>query len=214
VLISDVVLLLILRTCSMNAKERRKLKREAERAAEPPALVPEPVSQAIKKEDAPSTAKVVAPTPAAGPEAMNAKARRMLKRAQEKPAETGDGAASGGKDGTRPSAAKTQSAAALDPASMEGLNAKERRMLKRAREREEQASAPVPKAGESGSGKKGAKRQRVEEPPAKHVPYVLFVGQLSYKTNAEMLRKHLEAGGVEGEIKVRLMTDKATHKSK
>jgi hypothetical protein len=196
----------------MNAKERRKLKREAERAAEPPALVPEPVSQAIKKEDVPSTAKSVAPTPAAGAEAMNAKARRMLKRAQERPAETGDGATSGGKDGNRPSAAKAQSAAALDPASMEGLNAKERRMLKRAREREEQASAPVPKAGES--GKKGAKRQRVEEPPAKHVPYVLFVGQLSYKTNAEMLRKHLEAGGVEGEIKVRLMTDKATHKSK
>lgn len=197
----------------MNAKERRKLKREAERAAEPPAPAPEPVSQAVKKEDAPSAAKAVASSPA-GSEAMNAKARRMLKRAQERPAETGAAAASGGKDGTRPSAAKTQSAAVLDPASMEGLNAKERRMLKRAREREEQASAPVPKAGESGSGKKGAKRQRVEEPPAKHVPYVLFVGQLSYKTNAEMLRKHLEAGGVEGEIKVRLMTDKATHKSK
>lgn len=198
----------------MNAKERRKLKREAERAAEPPALVPEPVSQAIKQEDAPSTAKVAAPSPAAGLEAMNAKARRMLKRAQERPAETGGGAASGGKDGNRPSAAKAQSPAALAPASMEGLNAKERRMLKRAREREEPSSAPVAKAGERERGEKGAKRQRGEEHPAKHVPYVLFVGQLSYKTDGEMLRKHLQAGGVEGEIKVRLMTDKATHKSK
>jgi RNA recognition motif-containing protein len=53
----------------------------------------------------------------------------------------------------------------------------------------------------------GKKRPRVS-------PHVVFVGQLAYSTTAQAVEEHFREHGVIGDIRVRLLTDKKTGKSR
>lgn len=46
------------------------------------------------------------------------------------------------------------------------------------------------------------------------IPYVVFVGQLDYKVQEEDIVRHFRSGGVEGDMKVRMTSDRATGKFK
>ena len=116
-----------------------------------------------------------------------------------------------------------------------GLTAKERRKLKRAAERGE--AAPAPKTttsafdaaaaggtskerraakraaarGEAGGGAKSSKK-RPREPSS--APLVAFVGQLGFSVTAERLKQFFTSQDVPGTLKVRLLTDAKTGKSR
>lgn len=199
----------------LNAKQRRLLKRQRERGA---AEGKKPADQAA------AVPAVAASTAAAASDngGLNAKQRRLLKRAGKRVASVIEG---GGR------ATKKTTTAMKPPATPPGSaqNAKQRRLMKRAQERLQgeapppsvvasaSASAPAPAAADIGGGKKRKRGGDGEGSPPQmstHVPHVVFVGQLSFKTTAEQLRAHLEQGGVTGAIQVRLLTDKKTRKSK
>lgn len=168
---------------------------------------------------------------------MNAKERRLLRRAQER-AKAASGASSipatsnppgvvlsknGKKNVTRkpetseePNPQVDTAPSAQDPGS---LNAKQRRLLKRAQERAAgQAGNNIPPKllsnngailEEQSSDMSSKKRRRIHENP-----HIVFVGQLSFDTSAHELREHLENGGVTGPIHVRLLTEKGSNKSR
>ena len=93
-------------------------------------------------------------------------------------------------------------------ADIESLNAKQRRLYKRAQERAAEEADPIAPKKDAGASA-GMKRKRAVENP-----HIVFVGQLGFKTTAEALREHLEKGGVAGAIQVRLLTEKGTGKSR
>jgi hypothetical protein len=45
-------------------------------------------------------------------------------------------------------------------------------------------------------------------------PYIVFIGQLSYEATHDAIDAFLRGKGIEGDVKIRLMTDKKTKKSK
>jgi RNA recognition motif-containing protein len=107
------------------------------------------------------------------------------------------------------------------------INAKSRRKLKRMIESmdEEPASAQqVSAAAVQIEIKEPAKTapdphesshmELANDHESKHIPYVVFIGQLDFKVTAADVERHLRSGGVEGPVKVRLNLDPATKKSK
>ncbi len=173
-----------------------------------------PVTPSTSKTKAKGKFKAAAAPAAAAPadlSNLNAKQRRLLKRASER--------------GETPPAAAAAAAGAPVPAGVDisALNAKQRRLLKRAQERGEAPPPAVAAASKpAGAGISTKKRKRAgdgdddegEGAKERGVPHVVFVGQLGFKTTAEQLRAHLEEGGVTGGVQVRLLTDKKTGKSK
>ena len=124
--------------------------------------------------------------PAAAPSdaGLTAKERRKLKRA----AERGEAAP-----------APTKTTSAFDAAAAGGTS-KERRAAKRAAAR-----------GEAGGGAKSSKK-RPREPSS--APLVAFVGQLGFSVTAERLKQFFTSQDVPGTLKVRLLTDAKTGKSR
>ena len=47
-----------------------------------------------------------------------------------------------------------------------------------------------------------------------NIPYVVFIGQLSFDTTVEQIEAHLRRNGIEGDMRVRILTDKETGMSK
>ena len=154
---------------------------------------------------------------------LTSKERRLAKRAAAREA-------AGAK---QPSDATTKPPAAAP--SDGGLTAKERRKLKRAAERGEAAPAPTKTTsafdaaaaggtskerraakraaarGEAGGGAKSSKK-RPREPSS--APLVAFVGQLGFSVTAERLKAFFTSQDVPGTLKVRLLTDAKTGKSR
>ena len=154
---------------------------------------------------------------------LTSKERRLAKRAAAREA-------AGAK---QPSDAVTKPPAAAP--SDGGLTAKERRKLKRAAERGEAAPAPTKTTsafdaaaaggtskerraakraaarGEAGGGAKSSKK-RPREPSS--APLVAFVGQLGFSVTAERLKAFFTSQDVPGTLKVRLLTDAKTGKSR
>ncbi|KAH8074338.1 hypothetical protein JL721_1893 [Aureococcus anophagefferens] len=150
---------------------------------------------------------------------LTSKERRLAKRAAAREA-------AGAK---QPSDATTKPPAAAP--SDGGLTAKERRKLKRAAERGEAAPAPTKTTSafdaaaaggtskargeararrEAGGAKSSKKRPR--EPSS--APLVAFVGQLGFSVTAERLKAFFTSQDVPGTLKVRLLTDAKTGKSR
>lgn len=82
----------------------------------------------------------------------------------------------------------------------------------------EEASAAAKAARESAKNAKTAAaaeaKKQAEEEQAGKIPYVVFVGQLSYDTTAEDLEAHLRAHNIEGPINIRMLSDPQTQKFK
>jgi hypothetical protein len=101
-----------------------------------------------------------------------------------------------------------------------GMNAKVRRRLTRALKALAPGASEGLESNDSSSGKKAAaddseEQARKKAKPAKAiVPYVVFVGQLEYETTADELKEFLLSKGIEGNIKVRMLTHNDTGKSK
>eukprot|EP00624_Nannochloropsis_granulata_P000695 evm.model.NODE_1278_length_22383_cov_20.731983.4 len=96
----------------------------------------------------------------------------------------------------------------MPPGGLESLNAKQRRLYKRAQERAAQETGPVATEVNADTSARMKRKRAVEN------PHIVFVGQLGFKTTAEALREHLEKGGVAGPVQVRLLTEKGTGKSR
>ena len=181
----------------MTAKQRRLAKRAAARAATATAGAP----------TAPPAAPA-APTPDAAADGLTAKQRRLAKRAAMRAA-----------DAPAP-APVPRGAATSAPAGR--TTAKERRLAKRAAARGEAAPVttqapvqPTTTAKERRLAKRAA--ARAEAPtaqPPKRAPLVAFVGQLHYSTTKERIESFFRSQGVEGSLKVRLLTDAKTKRSR
>ncbi len=178
----------------MTAKQRRLAKRAAARAATATAGAP----------TAPPVAPA-APTPDAAADGLTAKQRRLAKRAAARAAEA--------------PAPVPRGAATSAPAGR--TTAKERRLAKRAAARGEAApaltQAPVPPtttAKERRLAKRAAARAEAPAAPTKRAPLVAFVGQLHYSTTKERIEQFFRSQGVEGSLKVRLLTDAKTKRSR
>ena len=189
----------------MTAKQRRLAKRAAARAATATAGAP----------TAPPAAPA-APMPDAAADGLTAKQRRLAKRAAARAAEApapapvprGAATSTAGRTtakerrlakraaarGEAPQAPQAPQAPAAPP-----TTAKERRLAKRAAARGEGPAAPPPK--------------RASQPP-KRAPLVAFVGQLHYSTTKERIEQFFRSQGVEGSLKVRLLTDAKTKRSR
>ncbi|DBA04891.1 TPA: hypothetical protein N0F65_006893 [Lagenidium giganteum] len=185
-------------TTTLNAKERRKLKRQQQLEADQAAKAK--AEAAVKSDDtvASSVAKPVKHEAAAKPEEkpeakqprLTAQERRLLKRkaarAESNPEE-------------------------LKKELKEALNSRERRALKRKQE------AEAAEAAEQNGGKKRRRKAKKTESAddngenQKSIHLTLFLGQLPYNATEAMIRKHFEEAG---EIKVRMLTDKKTKKFK
>jgi RNA recognition motif-containing protein len=104
------------------------------------------------------------------------------------------------------------------------LNSKVRRKIKRTLDilhpkegtgaKEEQIELKEGEENDSDTKKKN--KRKLEEKVAQKKPptFTVFIGQLHYTTKAEDVKKFLKGQGVEGEINVRLLTEKDTGKSK
>jgi RNA recognition motif-containing protein len=179
----------------MTAKQRRLAKRAAARAATATAGAP----------TAPPAAPA-APMPDAAADGLTAKQRRLAKRAAARAAEA-------------PAPAPVPRGAATSTAGR--TTAKERRLAKRAAARGEAApaltQAPVPPtttAKERRLAKRAAARAEAPAAPTKRAPLVAFVGQLHYSTTKERIEQFFRSQGVEGSLKVRLLTDAKTKRSR
>lgn len=177
----------------------------------------------------------VASSSIAGTKELNAKERRLLRRAQERmAAESGPLApptpttitktkvtsvsiTKGKNTTTTPSliesVAKKVSSKdimpfTMPPGGLESLNAKQRRLYKRAQGRAAQEAGPVATQINADTSTRVKRKRSVE------TPHIVFVGQLGFKTTAEALQEHLEKGGVAGIVHVRLLTEKGTGKSR
>ncbi|KAG7401766.1 hypothetical protein PHYBOEH_011055 [Phytophthora boehmeriae] len=106
----------------------------------------------------------------------------------------------------------------------DGLNAQQRRLLKRQANRKAQGIEEVPpedakKENETKDAKKKRKRSSKQQeqdegqPEAKRksIHLTLFVGQLPFRATEEMVRRHFAEAG---DIKLRMLTDKKTKKFK
>ncbi len=99
-----------------------------------------------------------------------------------------------------------------------GMNAKVRRRLTRALK----ALAPGASEGLETNNNAAQEKQNNDDEQARKkpkpvkavVPYVVFVGQLDYETTADELKEFLLSKGIEGNIKVRMLTHNDTGKSK
>lgn len=181
------------------AKERRAAKRAADRAA---AETSSNNGSAIPAKDtARATAEMASSTAPT-----TAKERRAAKRAAAR-----DPAAN--KDDHNADADSSPSAgtASGGPA---GTTAKERRLLRREEERKKRerdgdaGAEPLAKRSRGGSGGAGGGR----DGGGRANPHIVFVGQLAFSTTAAGLEEHFRTrGGVEGEMKVRLLTRKGTN---
>ena len=181
----------------MTAKQRRLAKRAAARAATATAGAP----------TAPPAAPA-APMPDAAADGLTAKQRRLAKRAAARAAEA-------------PAPAPVPRGAATSTAGR--TTAKERRLAKRAAARGEAPQAPqAPQAPaappttakERRLAKRAAARAESPAAPTKRAPLVAFVGQLHYSTTKERIESFFRSQGVEGSLKVRLLTDAKTKRSR
>jgi hypothetical protein len=69
----------------------------------------------------------------------------------------------------------------------------------------------IPTVEEAEAAAVGAKRKRGSEAGGSSTPYVVFIGQLSYKTTSEEITKHLHANGINTAaqgFQVRLLTER------
>ena len=178
----------------MTAKQRRLAKRAAARAATATAGAP----------TAPPAAPA-APTPDAATDGLTAKQRRLAKRAAARAADA--------------PAPVPRGAATSAPAGR--TTAKERRLAKRAAARGEAAPVttqapvqPTTTAKERRLAKRAAARAEAPTAPTKRAPLVAFVGQLHYSTTKERIESFFRSQGVEGSLKVRLLTDAKTKRSR
>jgi len=174
---------------------------------------------------APAPAPAPAPTPPAAPPTpeaagLTAKERRLAKRAAARateaptpaPAPVPRGAAtSGGTTAKERHLAKRallrgEAPAAPPPQAAEppATTAKERRLLKRAAARGEEAPTVV----------EIPQRPLRTAPPPTRTPLIAFVGQLHYSTTKERVADFFKSQGVEGTLKVRLLTDAKTKRSR
>ena len=199
----------------LTAKQRRLAKRAAARAAAgngtpAAAAVPAPAS-AAPSSDASDSMTAKAPSSDAS-DGMTAKQRRLAKRAAARAAEA-------------PAPAPVPRGAATSaPAGR--TTAKERRLAKRAAARGEAPQAPqalqapqAPAAApttakERRLAKRAAARGEGPAAPTKRAPLVAFVGQLHYSTTKERIEQFFRSQGVEGNLKVRLLTDAKTKRSR
>ena len=208
----------------LTAKQRRLAKRAAARAAAgngtpAAAAVPAPAS-AAPSSDASDSMTAKAPSIDAG-DGMTAKQRRLAKRAAARAA-----------DAPAPAPVPRGAATSSAPAPAGRTTAKERRLAKRAAARGEAApqapqapqapAAPPTTAKERRLAKRAAARgegpaapppKRASQPP-KRAPLVAFVGQLHYSTTKERIEQFFRSQGVEGSLKVRLLTDAKTKRSR
>ena len=191
-------------TDGMTAKQRRLAKRAAARAA--------------AGNDTPAAAAAPAASSDAPADGTTAKQRRLAKRAAARAA-----------DAPAP-APVPRGAATSVPAGR--TTAKERRLAKRAAARGEAAPAPAQapqapaaapttakerrlakRAAARGEGPAAPPPKRASQPP-KRAPLVAFVGQLHYSTTKERIESFFRSQGVEGSLKVRLLTDAKTKRSR
>ncbi|RHY34444.1 hypothetical protein DYB32_001333 [Aphanomyces invadans] len=131
-------------------------------------------------------------TPTVEPEnttAANAKARRLAARAAKRERPSSD----------EPTEEKPQGS--------EASNAKARRLEKRAASRMSTATD----ATSSATTAKKVPKRKLKDPNAKSIHLTLFLGQLPFDATEEMIRKHFHEAG---DIKIRMLTDKATKKFK
>lgn len=180
---------------------------------------------------APPAPPAPAPTPAPAPPAapptpeaagLTAKERRLAKRAAARATEA-------------PAAAPAPAAVPRGAATSGGTTAKERRLAKRALSRGEAPAAPPPRAAPppattakerrllKRAAARGEEAPTVVEIPQRplrtaHVPtrtpLIAFVGQLHYSTTKERVADFFKSQGVEGALKVRLLTDAKTKRSR
>lgn len=105
------------------------------------------------------------------------------------------------------------------------INAKIRRRITRVlKYLEPVAKTPEQAAAEAKAQKEAAKAAKAEEAAAAKaakeeqnqgvIPYVVFVGQLSFDTTSEELEAHLRAHNIEGPISIRMLSDPQTGKFK
>ncbi len=180
-------------TDGMTAKQRRLAKRAAARAA--------------AANGTPAAAAAPAASSDAPADGLTAKQRRLAKRAAARSANA-------------PAPAPVPRGAATS-APTGRTTAKERRLAKRAAARGEAAPAltqapiqPTTTAKERRLAKRAAARAEAPAAPTKRAPLVAFVGQLHYSTTKERIESFFRSQGVEGTLKVRLLTDAKTKRSR
>ncbi|ETK79306.1 hypothetical protein F441_15085 [Phytophthora nicotianae CJ01A1] len=191
---------------TLNAKQRRKFLREQQRQQEEVLNIKAdvPIKQVMKQEHTESEESEITTQAIGGGEHLNAKERRHLARlAKQKTEEVAPGDEPDTKVATSASA-KVDTLANDD----QKLNAQQRRLLKRQAKR--QADGVEDK-------KPAQKKQKKSEAPTedgnnrKSIHLTLFVGQLPYRATEDMIRSHFAEAG---EIKLRMLTDKATKRFK
>ncbi|KAG7380275.1 hypothetical protein PHYPSEUDO_007585 [Phytophthora pseudosyringae] len=189
---------------TLNAKQRRKLLRQQQQQEEASADVKEEVKdEPVKQEETQAQA-------AADSEQANAKERRRLARVAKQNA----GAAP---ETTKVATSEVTKVATSEPTEEDaGLNAQQRRLLKRQAKRKADGVEEETKPKKLQKKQKQKKKSEVDGDgnpvaPPKSIHLTLFVGQLPYRATEAMVRKHFAEAG---DIQLRMLTDKKTKRFK